>query len=229
LNTPDYLVFLEKELQAYADPIRSEKMSRYMKNLFPFFGIPSPLRKELLRLHLLKHGNIPDENLEEIVAWCWNAAEREWQYNCMELLGRRAKKESAGIIETYEKLIVQKSWWDSVDYLASNLVGTYFRNYPGQIQKHTSAWMGSGNIWLQRTCLLFQLKYKATTDVELLSDFIKQLKDSQEFFIRKAIGWSLRELSKTNPEFVISFVNNTSISGLSEREALKWLRAKKRI
>jgi 3-methyladenine DNA glycosylase AlkD len=81
-------------------------------------------------------------------------------------------------------------------------------------------------MWLQRTCLLFQLKYRKHTDVDLLVGFIMLLRNSKEFFIRKAIGWSLREYSKTNPEFVISFVEKNQLSGLSEREALKWMKAK---
>lgn len=87
--------------------------------------------------------------------------------------------------------------------------------------------MASEDMWLQRTCLLFQLKYKSAMNTELLHSFILQLAESKEFFIRKAIGWILREYSKTNPEFVIDYVENNSLSGLSHREALKWLGARK--
>lgn len=90
----------------------------------------------------------------------------------------------------------------------------------------TTRWMNSDNMWLQRTCLLFQLKYKTSTDTQLLSSFIKPLSSSNEFFIRKAIGWALREYSKTDPDFVIQFTKENTLSGLSEREALKWLRNK---
>jgi len=141
-------------------------------------------------------------------------------------LGRRSRKAGEGNIKDYQFLIINKSWWDTVDYIASNLVGPYFRIYPEKIAPVTSHWMESRNMWLQRTCLLFQLKYRGDTDTGLLTGFIEQLKDSKEFFIRKAIGWSLREYSKTNPEFVISFVRNNHLSGLSEREALKWIQRK---
>ena len=114
-----------------------------------------------------------------------------------------------------------------MDYIASNLVGSYFNIYPGKIRETTDRWMASQNMWLQRTCLLFQLKYKNKTDESLLSGFIDQLTGSKEFFIRKAIGWSLREYSKTNPDFVLSFVRARELSGLSEREALKWIVGKK--
>jgi 3-methyladenine DNA glycosylase AlkD len=83
--------------------------------------------------------------------------------------------------------------------------------------------MNSGNMWLQRTALLFQLKYKKATDVNLLSDYILRLQGSKEFFINKAIGWILREYSKTDPDWVIQFVQNNNLANLSRREALKWI------
>jgi 3-methyladenine DNA glycosylase AlkD len=144
----------------------------------------------------------------------------------MEFLGKVARKAAPEIISLYEYMIVNKSWWDSVDFLASNLVGPYLMKYPERITELTGEWMRSENIWLQRTCVLFQLKYRDQTDTVLLSSFIEQLKGSKEFFIRKAIGWALREYSKTNPEFVKSFVADQKLSGLSEREALKWLKGK---
>lgn len=226
MKTPGYLAQLEDNLTSAADADAAENMSKYMKGHFGFFGISSPSRKDILRNHIKDQGYIPDEKLAEIVKWCWQADEREWQYICMELLGRRAKKVDKRIIELYEFLIVNKSWWDTVDYIASNLVGIYFQKYPEKIESFTKKWMLSGNMWLQRTCLLFQLKYRKSTDTELLVRFIIQLQESKEFFIRKAIGWSLREYSKTNPDFVISFVQENQLSGLSEREALKWMTGK---
>ena len=226
METPSYFSQLEQDLISSSDADVAKKMSKYMKGHFRFFGIPSPTRRDLLRNHIQTAAYIPDEKLNEIVKWSWAADEREWQYICMELLGRKANKVDEDIIELYEFLIVNKSWWDTIDYIASNLVGVYFQKYPEHIQKLTSKWMSSENMWLQRTCLLFQLKYRKNTDAELLVDFISRLNASKEFFIRKAIGWSLREYSKTNPDFVISFVQQNQLSGLSEREALKWMKAK---
>lgn len=123
-------------------------------------------------------------------------------------------------------MIVEKSWWDTIDFIAVNLVGPYFKQYPDQIPTVTQGWMASQNIWLQRTCILFQLKYKNNVDLVLLDGFIQQLKDSREFFIRKAIGWMLREYSKTDADFVIQYLKDNKLSGLSEREALKWLKNK---
>ena len=124
-------------------------------------------------------------------------------------------------IDLYEKLIIQKSWWDSVDGLAATQVGGHFKKYPGLIGEYTAKWMDSGNIWPQRTCLLFQLKYKDNTDFELLTSFIEPLAGSKEFFIRKAIGWALRQYSKFNPQVVVDYLEVQQLSNLSRREALK--------
>lgn len=138
-----------------------------------------------------------------------------------------AKKAEKERIDLYEYLIVNKSWWDTIDYSASNLVGVHFQKFPELIQPYTEKWMDSGNMWLQRTSLLFQLKYKKATDLELLTDYIHQLQGSKEFFINKAIGWILREYSKTNAAWVVDFVNSNQLAPLSHREALKWLNRKR--
>ena len=108
------------------------------------------------------------------------------------------------------------------NYIAANLVGNYCQR-PQHIEKLTSQWMASDDMWRQRTCLLFQLKYKSATDKVLMHSFISRLSDSKEFFIRKAIGWVLREYSKTDAKFVIDYVTRYPMSGLSQREALKWV------
>ena len=111
-----------------------------------------------------------------------------------------------------------------MDGIASWLVGEHFKRFPKLIKPYTEKWMKSGNMWLQRTVILFQLGYKDKTDVKLLFKNIKKCMDSKEFFIRKAIGWALREYSKTNAQAVINFVENNELAPLSKREALKWLK-----
>ena len=224
--TPHYLQLLEKRFRENANAESAVQMKRYMKDRFDFFGIKSPLRSELYREHKQLNGLIPKDKRDEIVKWCWNAPQREWQYFAMEFLGKEAKKADMQVVDLYTFMIVNKSWWDTLDYIAVNLVGPYLNKYPERIPELTNNWMDSDNIWLQRTCILFQLKYKTNTDTKLLEGFILRLKESNEFFIRKAIGWSLREYSKTNPEYVKSFVASHELSGLSHREALKWMLGK---
>jgi len=122
-----------------------------------------------------------------------------------------------------EWLIINKSWWDTVDSLASNCVGTYFRFYPEKIEYYNSKWITSDNMWLNRTAIIFQLKYKKDTDFELLKNNIRHHSHQREFFIKKAIGWSLREYSKVNPSAVIKFIDENELQNLSIREASKYL------
>ena len=126
-------------------------------------------------------------------------------------------------IQLFEKLIVEKSWWDTVDYLANHIIGPWFKKYPESIPAITSRWNKSKNIWLQRSSLLFQLKYKKETDTALLKSYILNLVGSKEFFVKKAIGWVLREYSKTNGDYVRKFVKDHPLQPLSAKEALKWL------
>lgn len=223
MQTPGYLQSLEQTFAANANLSDAVQMKKYMKDLFDFYGMKSPIRKEIYKSQKQQFGLIPVNEKDEIVRWCWEAPQREWQYFCMEFLSKEAKETDEGIIELYEYLITNKSWWDTVDFIASNLVGVCFLKYPDRIPAVTAKWMNSGNMWLQRTCILFQLKYRKKTNTQLLEGFIKPLKESKEFFIRKAIGWALREYSKTNPTYVKEFVKNNRLSGLSRREALKWM------
>ena len=197
-----------------------------MKGQFEYYGIKSPVRKEIAKEFLKSNGYPASEELESIVKEAWSLPQREVQYFTMDMLGKLAKKGPYDRIELYEYLITHKSWWDTVDYIASNLVGVHFQKYPEQILPRTDLWMKSGNMWLQRTAILFQLKYKKDTDLNLLSEYIHQLRGSKEFFINKAIGWMLREYSKTDTDWVIKFVNNNELAPLSRREALKWLERK---
>ena len=122
-------------------------------------------------------------------------------------------------------MITQKSWWDTVDSMASDITGPYFQRYPEQIRPVTGGWNRSRNIWLQRSSLLFQKAWKKETDKERLASYILHLSKSTEFFVQKAIGWSLREYAKTDPDWVRSFVKShqKELAPLSKREALKHL------
>lgn len=198
-------------------------MKAYMKGQFEYLGLPTPLRKALTKEFYHVHGYPQPEELAEIAEFCWQLPFREFKYFAMELMVKMKKKASHDAIHLYEKLITDQSWWDTIDLIAPSLVGYHLQEYPEERSHYIEKWIPTGNIWLQRSCILFQLKYKGDTDTRLLSSIILTLKDSKEFFIRKAIGWSLREYSKTDPGFVVRFVQSHELSGLSHREALKWL------
>lgn len=218
-----YFQPLIKVFEANADPENAAAMKQYMKGQFEYYGIKSPQRRELAKVFFKCYNYPSPENLDNIVKVSWDIPQREMQYVVMDMLRRFVNTGKKDQINLYEYLIIHRSWWDTIDFIAVNLVGGHFQQYPGQIKPYTEKWMKSGNIWLQRTAILFQLKYKKNTDLELLSTYIKALQGTKEFFINKAIGWILREYSKQNAEWVIEYVKENELAPLSKREALKWL------
>ena len=124
-----------------------------------------------------------------------------------------------------EELVTTKSWWDTVDGLATHTTGDLVARHPREGARFIKQWRKSPDFWLRRTAILFQLGYKDRTDQELLFDVIRENQDNPEFFLQKAIGWSLREYAKTEPDAVIRFVNDQELQGLARREALRILKA----
>lgn len=208
------------------NPAQAIRMKSYMRNKFEFFGLPSPQRKDLQKEFLKEHGYPKPDELVSTIRELWAAPWRELHYFGMEILDRQLKNRGDEIIDFVEELILTKSWWDSVDYLSASHMGKLMKRFPEQIPGRNQKWLDSGNIWLQRTSLLFQLKYKKETDLDLIYHNIDFLKESHEFFIRKAIGWILREYSKTDPEEVSRYVDQTPLSTLSRMEALKVINRK---
>jgi 3-methyladenine DNA glycosylase AlkD len=221
-----YLLPLISSFGMHADPEAARWMAAYMKNKFPFLGIKTPLRKELFRNFLKEYGLPQKADLHAVISAMWNLPEREFQYVAVSLMDKFKKEYREEDILITEKLIIEKSWWDTVDGIASWIAGDWFRRFPEKTRSVTRRWMDSDNMWLQRSALLFQLRYKKETDEELLFGYINELTSSPEFFIRKAIGWALREYSKTNPCHIQQFVKETSMSGLSRREAMKVIHKK---
>ncbi|WP_035097766.1 DNA alkylation repair protein [Anoxybacteroides tepidamans] len=219
--TSPYVHKLIQQLRAHHNQTNAESMKKYMRDQFEFIGIKTPKRRELLKEFITEHGLPPFAELPEVVRELWELPEREFQYIALTFLEKARKKLTTDDIPFIEELIVNKSWWDTVDLLAANIVGTILQNYQDCIPVYAEKWIQSDHIWLQRTALLFQLKYKHETDEELLYHLIRQCRHSKEFFIQKAIGWALREYSKTSPASVERFVESEHLAPLSRREALK--------
>ncbi len=205
-----------------ANPGNAQKMSAYMKGHFPFFGITSPIRKDLMKEFFSKNGFPELREFEGVIKSCFHEKERELHYFAVDIMSKEIRKLSPEFIDLTEWMVVNESWWDTVDAIASNIIGPLLLKHP-ELQIRDKKYMTSENMWFRRTALLFQLKYKEQTDQVKLFHYCKALASEKEFFIRKAIGWVLREYSKTEPEAVINFVNKTPISALSKREALKWV------
>ncbi len=212
---------LKKVFLANASEVNAKPMEKYMREQFDFFGLPSTQRRAISKEFMNSRPLPEGDEMRKIVRELWSLPEREFQYFGMELFMKLNKQWNEKERALIEELIVIKSWWDTVDYIASHIAGDYFKKFPDQIEKVTGKWNHSKNIWLQRTSLLFQLKYKKQTDFNLLSRYIEQLSDSKEFFIQKAIGWILREYSKTDPVTVKIFLKEHTLAPLSKREAMK--------
>lgn len=210
-------------LEEHRNPEKAVPMEKYLKNQFPFLGIKTPERRVLAKVVFNKIG-IKNHPLDEaFVLALWDQTEREYQYTAIDYLTKLVKQLKKEHISLLETLITTKSWWDTVDLLASNLVGPLVMQNKELIPQVIEDWATDDNMWLRRSALLFQLKYKQATDESLLYRYIIANANSGEFFIQKAIGWALREYSKTNPESVKQFISNHTLKPLSVREGSKYI------
>lgn len=218
-----YLHHVKSVFQQSGDPERAQGQMKYMRNQFEFYGLKAPEWMALAREIFRDQGFPQGAELEELVRLCYEDEYREIQYFATELVQRMLRKQPPEFIGLLEWMITTRSWWDTVDWLAK-LAGLHFQRYPHLTCPVTERWIESDNIWLQRSAILFQLTYKADTDIGLLFDYIRRRARSTEFFIQKGAGWALREFSKTDPEAVINFIAQTALPPLTKREGLKWLK-----
>jgi 3-methyladenine DNA glycosylase AlkD len=207
----------------HANPHNAGPMKRYMRDQFDYLGIKGPEFKALLKQYIASHGLPAPQDLDHVVRELWSLPEREYQYTATSLLGRFERQLPASFIRTLQHLIVTKSWWDTVDTIATGTLGVHFSRFPAVRDRTLVRWRKSGNFWLRRACILFQLNYKEDTDFPLMQEIICENLGSKEFFINKAIGWALRQHARVDPGGVRTFVRQTSLHPLSAREALKRL------
>lgn len=222
-NAHIYISDIVSVFEKHSDTHNAMGQKAYMKHKFEFHGLKTPLRRELQQPFLKKDLLPTKVQLHEIIPILWDKPQREYQYFGLDLTKKFINHFSPDDMPLLEFMVVNRSWWDTVDLIASHLMGGYFRSFPEEIGPCTEKWMESGNIWLQRSAILFQLKYKQDLDTVLLSRYILQLQGSDEFFINKAIGWILREYSKTDPDWVRGFIRNNHLHSLSVREGSKYL------
>lgn len=207
-----------------ANPRNADWMKRYMKNQFEFYGIKTPDRTRLNRGFFGQYGLPEDKDLEPITSSLMQQPQREYHYFAISLAGKMKKQWKDDSWKLFEKMILSNSWWDTVDSLATNSCGQYFRKYPQHAFPVTSTWNKHDNKWLIRSSILFQLQYKNDTDEQLLFSYILPHIGSKEFFIQKAIGWALRQHARISPEAVMEFARNHELAPLSKREALKGIK-----
>lgn len=205
----------------HANAGHAEGMAAYMKQRFAFYGLPSPKRRELQKPFLQKDALPPMEELEDQVRELWSADYRELHYFAIELLEKYQRQFRRHDLALLEHMAGHQQWWDSIDAIAVRLMGSYFKRFPDERHPAIHRWLAGDDFWLQRCGILFQLKYKAETDTDLLVQAILPVRQSNEFFIQKAIGWALREYRKTDAAWVDALVETTDFKALSRREAWK--------
>jgi len=219
---------VRRALRAAAEPGRAVPMQAYMKSDMPYHGVPAPRLKAICRELFAKYPFASAEEFRAGVLALWRSARfREERYVAIQLTGHKCAREFQDLatLPMYEEMIVTGAWWDYVDELAANRIGPLLAKYPREMRKIILTWSRSDNLWKRRTSILCQLSFRERTDLDLLYRCIEPSLASKEFFLRKAIGWALRQLARNDPDAVRRYVHEHTheLSGLSRREALKHL------
>ncbi|MBB5869212.1 3-methyladenine DNA glycosylase AlkD [Allocatelliglobosispora scoriae] len=203
-----------------ASPADAPAMAAYMKHHFDFLGIRSPQLKAVLRPVFAAYRPPDESDLRDFALGCWEQPYREYQYAACAYLRTHVKVAGPSFLPVVRTLIVEKSWWDTVDTLAAHVVGPLVSRHPSLVAT-MDEWVFGSELWLIRTAILHQLGYRADTDAERLFGYCAAQAGHPDFFIRKGIGWALRQYAYVDPAAVASFVAATPLSPLSRREALK--------
>lgn len=223
ISPKQYLQKVISFFQENGNPEIAEGQMNYMRNKFEYYGVKAPGWVKFSKEIMKSEGVFRNEKLKEFVRLCLKEEHREVHYFALQMVEKTTKKEEEDFIEFLEELILTHSWWDTVDWI-SKMVGWHFMRFPHRISTVTERWISTDNIWLQRMAIIFQRYKNYPTNEKMLFDYILRVKDSEEFFIQKGIGWALRDHSKEHPEAVINFIKNNQLKPLSEREGLKWMK-----
>ena len=213
---------LYEEMIQHKNEEQAQKMSKYMLNKFEYIGIKTPERRKIFKNFFKEYKN--EEKIDwEFVNKCWENKYREFQYIAADYLKNMKDKLTRDDIPKLKQLILKKSWWDTIDNLDMIIGALALKD--SNVNKILLEWSLDENIWLRRIAIDHQLLRKEKTNTELLEKILKNNLGQAEFFINKAIGWVLRDYSKTNPEWVKNFIekNRENMAKLSIKEASKYL------
>ena len=213
---------LYEEMIQHKNEEQAQKMSKYMLNKFEYIGIKTPERRKIFKNFFKEYKN--EEKIDwEFVNKCWENKYREFQYVAADYLKNMKDKLTIDDIPKFKQLILKKSWWDTIDNLDMTIGALALKD--SNVDKILLEWSLDENIWLRRIAIDHQLLRKEKTNTELLEKILKNNLEQTEFFINKAIGWALRDYSKTNPKWVKNFIekNKEKMAKLSIKEASKYL------
>lgn len=215
---------LRAALEPFADASKVDGMQAYMRDQFVYMGLNSPDRRKANKPWITAGKTAEAADLLAFAEECWVQEEREFQYCACEVLRAGANVLGPSDLPRVRALIEAKSWWDTIDSLGPWTVGTMVTNHP-QLAAVMDEWVNDDNIWVARVAILHQLGYKDQTDASRLFRYADLRAADTEFFVRKALGWALRQYARVDPEAVRAYVqtNEDKLSGLTKREALKHL------
>jgi 3-methyladenine DNA glycosylase AlkD len=218
---------IRRELLAVADPDKAPAMKKYMKSTMPFLGVPVPAVRGIVRHEARRRKFTDTAALAATATELWRSAtHREHRYAATALTDVQAARrlQTPDLLPLYHEMIVSGAWWDHVDATAPR-VGGLLQAYPAQLRPVILAWSVDDDRWVRRTAVICQIGAKSATDTDLLESVVLATAADPDFFLRKGIGWALRDYARTNPEWVQRFVGEhvDALSPLSQREALKHL------
>lgn len=219
---------LREELRRAGDPDRAVQQQAYMKSTLPYYGVRLPEVRQIVRNVLRGHPLSTEHELTSVVQELWDGStHREEWYAALAILMTPAHRKfrSPRLLPLYEHLIVTGAWWDVVDDIASHAVREQLLMHHDQVGPHVRRWATDKDLWCRRTALVCQVGVKEGTDTKLLAYVIEPNLADPNFFIRKGIGWALRDYSKTDAAWVRRFVeaHRSDLSPLSLKEATQYI------
>ena len=223
MNLTGCIEYVQGALKEAANPEKAVGMQAYMKTDMPFYGVQKPGRTPILRRVLTDFAPSTHSDYEELVLALWGLPHREEKYLALGVAVKAKTFLVPKSLPLYRRLITEGAWWDFVDEVATHLVRQLVIGYPDETWPLVDSWIEDDDMWLRRVAIICQVGAKEATDADRLFLFCERRAFEEEFFIRKAIGWALREFAKIDPESVARFAmdHREELSGLSYREATK--------
>ena len=218
-------IAFRQALTAAADPEKAPQMQAYMKSTMPYRGVQSPVAKQIQRDLNQQHSLTSAEELEQVIRELWQADYREERYAAIGLARRYYKYHTLEMLPLFRMMIETGAWWDFVDAIAAYLIGGLLEKYTVEMKRKLKQWIRDEDLWIRRSAILSQLSFKENIDEKLLFDFCRRCLPEESFWIRKAIGWALRQHARVAPDAVRGFISRygDQMSGLTRREAAKHL------
>jgi 3-methyladenine DNA glycosylase AlkD len=218
----EVLARVDRAIDTRRDPVRARAMASYMRGQFPFAGVSAAQRSQIVREVVRAVPVLDEEALATLAEEAWARPEREHQYIAVRLLRRGVRRCGPGFLDVVERLVATKSWWDTVDELAAHIVGPLVAATPA-LRRRMDRWVQDSDVWLARAALLHQIRLGTHADADWLFGACLRRAGDRDVFVRKAIGWALREHARDDPDAVAAFVahHRRRLAPLSTREALR--------